>query len=385
MRFVLLLLLLSSLACGLSAGEEEATEVSEASNISETQTEITRVPTDVPVQEEPAPAATATSVAEPEPTAEPTLAATATSEPSATIIDAGTVLLSLPEGLNYRQQMVARIDGAAPAGGPGYVQWNIASDFLTAPLQAQSAQITFADHENEATTTAMAQIGAQVFSFMPEVGCFIFPADAGNGLDINSMLDTGLGAIQGELTLVEAGVEINGLLADHYALTGANLSDDSFNGMARDSFAGDIYIARDGNYVTHLHMEGLGLPEGTAQLDQSQPASFVYDFDQFPLLEAVTLVPAGCEGQLPEDLGYPRPDDAYSQTTTPEGLFFYTNLSLADLLDFYRDSYTAAGYTLTDDVVIGSLAQLVFAKDSVTATVQAVANGDTVSVTVHEE
>jgi hypothetical protein len=42
---------------------------------------------------------------------------------------------------------------------------------------------------------------------------------------------------------------------------------------------------------------------------------------------------------------FPMTEDAYNITEVGGSLIFYTNLSLEDTMQFYRDEYTATGYT----------------------------------------
>lgn len=88
---------------------------------------------------------------------------------------------------------------------------------------------------------------------------------------------------------------------------------------------------------------------------------------------------------------FPMTDDAFNVTEVSGSLIYYTKMSMEDVMKFYRDEYTAKGYTERDilTVVEGGIFSLVFDGDpsGKAVVVQSVDLGDgsrTVSVRLED-
>lgn len=64
--------------------------------------------------------------------------------------------------------------------------------------------------------------------------------------------------------------------------------------------------------------------------------------------------PAGSDDGNTVETDFPVTEDAYNLTEAGGSLIFYTNMSLEETMDFYRDEYTSRGYTEREILTIVS-------------------------------
>lgn len=263
----------------------------------------------------------------------------------------------------------------------------------TDPPQSQMT-FTFEGVEDMVDMDSMSitQIEGVSYTNMPEFGCFTTPASEAddafsNSLDANEFLEE-----VGEATLV--GEEtINGIETVHYTFDETAIEDE----MTQFNWAqGDVYIAKEGNYVVRFRIEGEGLVGGFGlDLDEASADDalglIVVEMNLSQVNEPVSLtVPAECENSNLAEADFPMLADAY-ETSSFGGIATYkTAASFADAVAFYQDSLTTAGwvYQEADSFIMdGSVALMYFDQGdrSLTVTITEDTGTDALVVVVFEE
>lgn len=193
----------------------------------------------------------------------------------------------------------------------------------------------------------------------PSMGCATIPA--GELQDpFTLLLDLG-GFLTGEAPRLRPDQEVNGMPVYRFAIDDSNVVPDELD--VAEVTDGTIYIAQDGGYVVRLEINGTGTSEELSGepglVGQISYSLDYYDFNQPLQIEP----PEGCT-QAAADLEYPVTDDAYQLSVLPGIVSYRTNISLDEVIQFYKAEMAAAGWTLTDEFAAGPAALLSFSGEA---------------------
>lgn len=381
---ICLLVMMALVACGGNEAVEPQAEPTAVADVINTNTqEETIEPTDVPAEKlEPteapteAPESTAIPTEEPEPTAVPTEEPAPTAEPAPDVPE--VIDLAVLPGRdaydNFHESNALTFTLVDGSGNETTMAFAVTVDLQRVPELTLVQELAGNPGEGAWETVL---VNGNMYNFTPEFGCSIFAVD--ENVDPMSQLFTDEFAVTGEATLAEIGVEIDGILTDRYAITLENLVDADVTD-AELSIA-SAYVARDGGYLLRLELVGTGSFE-----EGAEPGAFSLIKAFRPLTEPlVAIPPTGCLDEVANTDKYPLPDDATSVSSVNGEVSFSSPSNLDTILAFYRETLVAEGWTLADEVILGSFAYLDFTKDGVTLNVNAVQNGDVVWTTLSEE
>ena len=364
-----LLLGLSALACNLPFGGEEEPTPRPTQEADDAEEEEADVEEDTAVEDEPEVTATE----------EPAVEATAvpespTAEPAA---EEGGLLSDLfPQSLKV-SDTVQEFDTL-----DSYQMEMTISTTVTETTQVIRATILVSNdpHQSQMTfafegfadmagmeSMSMTQIEDTSYMNMPEFGCISMTASEAEdafaeSLDANEFLeDIGEAELVGEET-------INGIETLHYTFDETAIQDETtqFN-----SAQGDVYIAKDGNYVVRFRIEGegnvsdLGMALGEEGTETQEAIGLmVVQMDLTNVNEPVSItIPAECENSGLADADYPVLEDAYESGSFGGIVTYKTNTPFADAVAFYQESLTAEGwvYQEADSFIMeGSTALMYF-------------------------
>lgn len=168
---------------------------------------------------------------------------------------------------------------------------------------------------------------------------------------------------------------VNGVLAQHYTFDKAALENASDVTWAE----GEAWVAVDGGYVVRFAMRAEGKEPTTGHEGQYE---IVYDLEQVNAPLDIQA-PAGCDSAA---LEFPTMLDATDIASMGEMLMYNTSSSLDEVLAFYQEQMTAAGWTSTGEPFISEdTAMLTFSKEETTATITLTVEDGKVSVIIMSE
>ncbi len=181
-------------------------------------------------------------------------------------------------------------------------------------------------------TMTVTQIEDQFYYVMPPNDCISLAGEGGFENPFDLFLDTG-GFLTGEAERVLPDETINGVDSYHYQLGQENLS----SWAVYEVYAADLYVAKDGGYVTRLRISGYGVNEVVSG-STAQEGNIDYELNNIPQAVPAIAIPAGCEPAAEINADYPVLADATAVTSGP-GLFSYeTQTSFADVIAFYKEN-----------------------------------------------
>ncbi|MCC6603765.1 MAG: hypothetical protein IT327_11175 [Anaerolineae bacterium] len=368
-----LLLGLSALACNLPfGGEEEPTpRPSQEEDEDETEEEETAVEDEpeLPATEEPAVEATAVPQ---EPTAEPT--AETAEEEGGLLSDLFPQSLKVSDTVqefdtldSYQMEMTISTSVTETT--------QVIRATIIVSTDPPQSQMTFAfegagvEEMAGMDSMSMTQIEGTSYMNVPEFGCISMSAteaeDAfAESLDANEFLeDIGEAELVGEET-------INGIETLHYTFDETAIQDETtqFNWAQ-----GDVYIAKEGNFVVRFRIEGEGnvsnlgmaMVEGEEDTTAEEAVGLmVVQMDLTNVNEPVSItIPAECENSGLADADYPVLEDAYESGSFGGIVTYKTNTPFADAVTFYQESLAAAGWVYQEEasfIMEGSTALMYF-------------------------
>lgn len=265
----------------------------------------------------------------------------------------------------------------------------------TDPAQSQMS-FSFEGMEDMAGmgNMSMTQIEGTSYMIVPEFGCITSAAgetdDAfSNSLDANEFLEEiGEAQLVGEET-------INGIETLHYTFDETAVQDETtqFN-----SVQGDVYIAKEGNYIVRFRLEGEG-PVGSlgiAMLEEETDADqtiglMVIEMNLTSINEPVEItIPAECGNSGVADSEYPVLEDAYESGSFGGIVTYKTDTPFADAVAFYQESLAADGwvYQEADSFIMdGTTALMYFDQGdrSLTVTITQETGSSAFTVVIFEE
>ncbi len=199
-------------------------------------------------------------------------------------------------------------------------------------------------------------------------------SSAADPLGVSAMISDPLSLISGTKgKLVQRGMSVNGVIADHYKL------EESSGGLmglgVADKMSGDVYVASDlqvvVKYVAHYEGQRFGISGGSnGVLDVT--------FDLTNINQPVKIVaPEGVAPPVAEDI--PIVDGATELNAMSGVISFKTTLSVAEVTAFYNKTMPENGWQAGQSAMEGMLS---FSKDKRQATVMMQAEGGMTTVTV---
>ncbi|MCB8978937.1 MAG: hypothetical protein H6657_16095 [Ardenticatenaceae bacterium] len=241
---------------------------------------------------------------------------------------------------------------------------------------------------------SMTQIEGISYMIIPEFGCITSSASEAedtfaNSLDANQFLEE-----VGDATLV--GEEtINGIETVHYTFDETAMQDETtqFN-----SAQGDVYVAKEGNYIVRFRLEGEG-PVGSMGMamledgaDEDQTVGLiVIQMDLVSVNEPVEItIPVECENSGVTNSEYPILEDAYESGSFGGIVTYKTDTPFADAVTFYQESLSAAGWVYQESdsfIMDGTTALMYFDQNdrSLTVTITQETGSSAFTIVIFEE
>ena len=245
------------------------------------------------------------------------------------------------------------------------------------------------------SSMSMIQIEGTTYMNMAEFGCVTtsegeFSQEDFGALDATEFLeDIGEATLVGEET-------INGIDTLHYTFDESVIEDETtqFNWAE-----GDVYIAKEGNYVVRFRMEGEGTVEdfGVALEEEGieapipQIGLIQIEMNLVNINEPVNItIPEECENGGLANSEYPILEDAFESSSFGGIVTYKTETPFADIVSFYEEMLTADDWVFQEDssfMVEGSTALMYFDKDgrSLTVTITGDTGSDAFVVVLFEE
>ena len=270
---------------------------------------------------------------------------------------------------------------------------------IVASTDPAQTQMTFSftgfDELAGISAMSMVQVEGTTYMNMGEFGCVTtsegeFSQEDFGALDATEFLeDIGEATLVGEET-------INGIDTLHYTFDESVIEDDTtqFNWAE-----GDVYIAKDGNYVVRFRMEGEGtvedlgmaLEEEGVEDELPQVGLIQVEMNLVSVNEPVNItIPEECENGGLANSDYPILEDAF-ETGSFGGIVTYkTETPFADAVAFYQESLTVDDWVYQETnsfIMEGSTALMYFDKDgrSLTVTITEDTTAGTFAVVLFEE
>ena len=253
--------------------------------------------------------------------------------------------------------------------------------FILITKEPPASQMNFTlsglDSAAEISEIAVTQIEGTTYTSVPEFGCLTsnegdFLGDSFNGIaDAGEFLED-----VGEAELVGEDI-VNGVETLHYTFDETAISNEEiqFNWAQ-----GNVYIAKEGNYVVRFTLEGEGVTNGLGLAtdidnggDKPQVGLIQMAFNLSSVNQPLSItVPADCEDSSAENVEYPVLDGATEYTSFGGVITYNSTTAFADIVAFYQEELAADGWTYQEDeslVIEGTTALLFFGKDGRSLTV----------------
>lgn len=341
----IILMGMTSLACSAFAGNEEATEA--PTEAAETAPEPTAVPdpTDEPEPaEENTPAESESEDRQmsesetDEEAAEPASAA----EGQAKTLNVSSI--TQPDDLNsYRMIMDGETITPDEAGEDVVAAFVIDIGISNDPeAMSMIMSLEGVEEAEEFGEIAMTQVDGVSYMVIPGVGCITTTEGDSLGQDNPFAELTDASAFMedfGDADFIGEEV-VNGIDTLHYAFDETSLIDKTAN---VEWVEGHVYVAKEGGWLVRLAMEGEGVFDELAEEPEFGTMRIqidITDFNQpleFP-------IPAECEGEGAGGTEWPIMEDAYEVSSFGGFLTYKTDMPLEDVLNFYREELSAAGW-----------------------------------------
>lgn len=231
------------------------------------------------------------------------------------------------------------------------------------------------------------QVDGKTYTNLPGMGC-----TTSEGMDESMMAgavtrpDELIDDLNSEgVTLVESGVTVNGIVADHYHFDETAIQDAD---ASLSTVSGDIYIAQQEEFVVRFVIDGQGAIGDFADETVSDVSVFHMEFNVFDVNSNITITaPAECSTTTASS-DYPMLDDAFDVTTFAGVITYKTNTTIADAAAFYKDALIADGWTISFEYSDDTTATMMLIKDSKNLTVlvteDTVSGGNLVSIVESE-
>jgi len=384
----LLVLMLLAQSCGLFGGEEPT-----ATPVPPLATAVaTELPTAAPATSAPAPtaapttaaatvvpAATQTAVSAPATAvpvaASPTTAAaapTATTAPAVTEAEGEEVVLPDLPSLDAVDSLEAVMDVTLTSPEDGTVVSSVHM-IVQADRAADAEHVLMesTDEGGEPVSIEMVTIGDDSWMSFGE-GWMHTKASAdeeGAASGAESLLilgDEALDSVQSP-RLVKKGETVNGIVTDHYAFDESNAS--SLETLFISDVSGEVWISQDGQFVVKMVIHGTGAMPEDDDSETEKPVVMDMTWELVSINQPVVIEPPA--GFAEED-ALPIMADALSNSSyfsTAEMATYEIEATAEDVLQWYKDTLTAGGYTLEDETEMEGMSSATYSQDATTVMV----------------
>jgi hypothetical protein len=169
-------------------------------------------------------------------------------------------------------------------------------------------------------------------------------------------MDELMGAIQSK-DLVARGETVNGVKADHYKLSKADLG---FGVVTSQS--GEVWVAQEGGYLVRF----IGQADGDFSLSDDKikgKVTWTYDLLQVNKLTAITL-PAECKASSDALKDLPIPTNATEKNSVGDLITFTSPDAPKVVGEFYRKELIAKGWKILSDSNLDTVVMLSIQKDT---------------------
>lgn len=242
------------------------------------------------------------------------------------------ILYKEPQGVDYRTTLEFIMTVEDEVVGSANAQGN-----RTANPDASEIVFTMTgDAVGElGETMTITQIEDAFYAVLPPQPCITLSGQSGFENPFGLFLDTG-GFLTEDAQRVMPDETINGVDSAHFALSEQNLLD----WEVYEIYEADLYIAKDGGYVTRLRILGRGV-NNVLNSNASQEGEIFYELNFIPEPVPVIQVPQGCTDATEINTQYPVLADATAVQSAP-GLFSYeTQTPFDEVIAFYKETLTA--------------------------------------------
>ncbi len=273
--------------------------------------------------------------------------------------------------VNYYTQLKYTFSGTATDGSAVNGSLLIDGTYLLYPSPAAKLVVQGEGDTDVPHTEIMDTAGAYYIS-TEEYGCLSFSADQFDNPYNDMISDFDLA---GSAPRVEAGVEVNGVITDRYALTSDNFPPGDFTEATEfDIEQGSLYRSRTGQII-RVELTGTGVSDVLSG-NSNLLGQITFLLDIVPTNDAIELLPpATCNiqpgsgesqsGGMPLS-EFPVMDDATDVFSFADQVLSYSTAnSLESVVAFYKDLFATEGYTVLDELTTGGNVILRFSKDGV--------------------
>ncbi len=371
---ILIALLLVVAACG--GGGEEATPTAMPEPVAATQ---------APAQQQAAPAAaTATPVP---PTATPAPAAATATPEDEPLAEELTAL----EDLNSYRLVVSYVtQGVDSEGNPIDNSAEIISEYTKDP-QARRMTVNYTDNANpddQLGTMETYQIGQDVYMFIgDDMGWMRISLEESlfEDTELAMLSSGGIFSDLGNLDRVRPDQRINGIDSRRYRFNERTLSEFFSEQMGAVSGEGEVWIAKDGGYVTkyvlslQVRDDSPGEFEGNMVEGVVEVTFELKDVNSDITIELPAEAAAGIALAGFEDDSFPIPDGSRIQAATANFTIIESETPAEEVVAFYEEALAALGWTkdAQGSMSFGSMTSLAFTKGNAKLTLLVTADEDT--------
>ena len=242
------------------------------------------------------------------------------------------ILYEEPQGIDYRStlEFIMTVDdvvvGSANAQGSRTVSPGASTMQFTMTGDAAGGL---------GETMTITQIEDAFYAILPPQECITLAGQSGFENPFGLFLDTG-GFLTEDAQRVLPDETINGVDSAHFVLNEQNLLD----WEVYEIYEADLYIAKEGGYVTRLRISGRGV-NNVLNSDAAQEGEIYYELNFIPEAVPPIQVPQGCTAASDLTSEYPVLADATAVQSAP-GLFSYeTQTPFDEVIAFYKEALTA--------------------------------------------
>ena len=399
---VLIVLIFAGPGCALLGRATEDISPSAATAVvPELPTSAPVLPTPTPSQPTLQPAPTEASSIEP--TAPSPLNPLPPGSPGPEVLDLEDPDLYTSPLTDYTASYAEDVTSSGLDDKPVTILMRYAARYQTQPTTAWASNNSMFD---ETTRVDMVTVGGKLYVAAPDGQCETGTPGDPPPNPVSALADV----FQGQVQRTEENVEINGLIADRYALEAENLVPEAQIVLAEkvvtensnsDSTltlqihgTGSLYLARQGGFIVRVELSDIS--ESTEQEFFFKPGSDMQSQTVIELAptepDAAPIAPPEACGSAPQagsgggsgggTLVFPRPDDAEILIEDEGSLVYQTSQAPDDLETFYTTEMAALGFSLEDTTKLGPIVELTFTRADQTVTVSLLPAGDTVTVTI---
>ncbi|MEW5989278.1 MAG: hypothetical protein AB1791_21845 [Chloroflexota bacterium] len=368
-----MILALAGLACNaFSGGSEETPAATKSAPVQSTSPEETTG------QSGESSAAGETTPAEP--TAAPSTGDSGGGLADLLNLDASNNFGAPTEVNSYRISFDMTFEGTDANGGP-----------VNGRITAEGAQVrdpaaytfTFGaegDGETAGTLFTFMQVGGTTYMIMPQAGCMSSQA-SGEENPFTALTASGgmVGEVEGARRVGEE--EVNGVQTTVYEF------DDQALNMLEATYGvwsqveGRVYVAQDGGYVVRVVIDAQGNAGLLAGGADTGEGTIHYELNYYDFNQPIEIVaPEECLTTAADQ--YPTLDDAFESSTMGGLVFYKTNHTFDEVVEFYKTEMAAAGWTLGEEMTFAPAAFLTFSKEGETVQVSIAADQSSGATTV---